>query len=85
MDTAKCTEDCVSYKADESAQLHPADLDRKRRLLQCPECNGPAFFGTPLAVAGLRALARGHIAMRATWRYRTLKDQRAVSMAVSTS
>jgi len=23
---------------------NPEDLDRKRRLLQCPECGGPAFF-----------------------------------------
>ncbi len=44
MDKARCTEDGVIYTAINFAQQLPDDFDRKRRLLQCPECGGPAFF-----------------------------------------
>lgn len=44
MDVARCTEDGHTYEAVEFSQLPPIELARKRRLLCCPECNGPAFF-----------------------------------------
>lgn len=44
MDIAKCADDGVYYNAVDFSQLPPVDLDRKRRLLQCPECGAPAFF-----------------------------------------
>jgi hypothetical protein len=44
MDAAKCTENGMLYNAFDFSRLHPIDLLRMRRLLQCPECGGPAFF-----------------------------------------
>lgn len=44
MDTARCSEDEVIYEAIQFSHLPPMELARKRRLLRCPECNGPAFF-----------------------------------------
>lgn len=44
MDIAKCTEDGVTYTAENFSRLPNADIARKRRLLRCPECKGPAFF-----------------------------------------
>jgi hypothetical protein len=44
MDRARCMEENVIYTAAEFSRLDPTDSDRKRRLLQCPECSGPAFF-----------------------------------------
>lgn len=44
MDIAVCTEDGETYTAVEFAAQNQADIGRKRRLLQCPECDGPAFF-----------------------------------------
>lgn len=44
MEQARCTEDGVIYTAINFAQQLPDDFDRKRRLLQCPECGGAAFF-----------------------------------------
>lgn len=44
MDTARCTEDGVTYTAVDFSRLPPNNLARKRRLLQCSECGGPAFF-----------------------------------------
>jgi len=44
MDTALCTEDRVIYEAVQFSRLPPIELARKRRLLRCPECDGPAFF-----------------------------------------
>lgn len=44
MDTAQCFEDQAIYTAAEFSQLHPTELERMRRFLHCPECQGPAFF-----------------------------------------
>lgn len=44
MDTAICTEDGHTYTAVEFSALPPAVLERRRRLLICEECDGPAFF-----------------------------------------
>lgn len=44
MDIARCIEDNRTYNAIEFSRLHPAELERKRRLLACDECGGPAFF-----------------------------------------
>ena len=44
MQKAICSEDRVTYTAAEFSRLHPQESDRKRRLLFCPECGGPAFF-----------------------------------------
>jgi hypothetical protein len=44
MHTALCIEDNTIYTAFEFSHLPESELDRKRRLLQCPECHGPAFF-----------------------------------------
>lgn len=44
MDTATCTEDEHTYTAVEFAALASETLERRRRLLRCAECNGPAFF-----------------------------------------
>lgn len=44
MDIALCIEDKRTYNAIEFSELNPFDLDRKRRLLACRECGGPAFF-----------------------------------------
>lgn len=58
MEQAKCTEDDVIYTAINFAQQLPDDFDRKRRLLQCPECGGPAFFRN-VSFSGLRAACFG--------------------------
>lgn len=44
MDTAFCTEDGVTYESTQFSRLPPMELARKRRLLQCPECQSIAFF-----------------------------------------
>ena len=44
MQVARCTEDHIIYTAAEFSRMHPNESDRKRRLLLCPECDGPAFF-----------------------------------------
>ncbi|MFZ1547859.1 MAG: hypothetical protein WAT12_12310 [Candidatus Nitrotoga sp.] len=44
MDNAKCMENGVIYSALNFSGLPTDDLDRMRRLLQCSECGGPAFF-----------------------------------------
>ncbi len=44
MNIAQCTANGVVYTAFEFSRLHPIDLRHMRRLLRCPECNGPAFF-----------------------------------------
>ena len=44
MDIAKCLEDGEIYTAVNFSRLPTADIERKRRLLRCPECKGPAFF-----------------------------------------
>ena len=44
MNHASCTDDGQIYNAVEFSGLFPADLEKKRRQLQCPECGGPAFF-----------------------------------------
>ena len=44
MEQAKCLDDGVIYTADNFSRLHPDDLARKRKLLQCIECNVTAFF-----------------------------------------
>lgn len=44
MNNAKCTEDGLIYTAADFSRLLSDDLERKRRLLQCTECGGPAFF-----------------------------------------
>lgn len=44
MDLALCTDDGVTYEAVEFSHLPPVELAQKRRLLKCPECDGPAFF-----------------------------------------
>ena len=44
MDQAKCTDSGIIYNAVEFSGLFPADLEEKRRQLQCPECGEPAFF-----------------------------------------
>lgn len=44
MENAKCTGDGVIYSAPKFSRLAVGDLERNRRLLQCPECGGPAFF-----------------------------------------
>ena len=44
MDHAKCIEDGHIYSAVEFSGLVLTELARKRRLLQCPECGGPAFY-----------------------------------------
>jgi hypothetical protein len=44
MDIALCTEDGITYTAVDFSHLAFSDLGKKRRLLACPECNGPAFF-----------------------------------------
>lgn len=44
MDIALCTEDGTTYTAVDFSRLPPIELARKRRLLECPECSGPAYF-----------------------------------------
>ena len=44
MDTARCTEDNISYHATVFAQLAPAELERKRKALECDSCRGEAYF-----------------------------------------
>lgn len=44
MDIARCTEDGVTYTAVDFSRLPSNNLAQKRRLLQCSECGGPAFF-----------------------------------------
>ncbi|MFA6232316.1 MAG: hypothetical protein WC617_19410 [Rhodanobacter sp.] len=44
MDVAFCTEDSKEYDAHSFSQLSRTILERKRRLLICPECKGVAFF-----------------------------------------
>lgn len=44
MDNAICTDDGKIYNAIEFSRLFQNELERKRRFLHCPECNGPAFF-----------------------------------------
>lgn len=44
MDVAFCTEDGRTYTAHNFSQLPLGELTRKRRLLECTECRGPAFF-----------------------------------------
>ncbi|NYE30390.1 hypothetical protein HDE78_003359 [Rhodanobacter sp. K2T2] len=44
MDVAFCREDSKEYDAYSFSQLSRATLERKRRLLICPECKGIAFF-----------------------------------------
>lgn len=44
MYAARCTEDGVTYAAVDFAALPPAELARKRHLLECPDCGRPAFF-----------------------------------------
>lgn len=44
MNNARCTDDGAIYTADNFSRLFSEDLEWKRRLLQCPECGGPAFF-----------------------------------------
>ncbi len=43
MNNARCTEDGVTYSAASFSLQPSVDLERKRRLLQCPACSGPAF------------------------------------------
>lgn len=65
MEIAKCIEDGVIYTAENFSQLISDDLDQKRRLLQCPECGGPAFFrnasfnGRRISCFGARPHAHG--------------------------
>lgn len=58
MDKARCTEDGAVYSAVNFSQQVPDDFDRKRRLLQCPDCGGPAFFRN-VSFNGLRAACFG--------------------------
>lgn len=44
MNTAFCIEDGITYEAVQFSRLPPIELARKRRFLQCSECNAPAFF-----------------------------------------
>lgn len=44
MYAARCTEDGMTYAAVDFAALPPAELARKRHLLECPDCGRPAFF-----------------------------------------
>lgn len=44
MDTARCTEDGVSYYAHVFAALPVAELERKRRALVCDVCGHEAYF-----------------------------------------
>ena len=44
MDLATCTEDGHTYIAVEFSRLEPGQLERKRRMLVCVECQQPAFF-----------------------------------------
>lgn len=44
MDIARCAENEETYTAAAFAALHPSDLERMRKQLLCPECEGPAFF-----------------------------------------
>ena len=44
MENARCTEDGRIYSATSFSCLPSVNLERMRRLLQCPECGGPAFF-----------------------------------------
>ena len=44
MKFAFCSEDGKTYGVDEFSRSSQPDLARKRRLLQCPKCGGPAFF-----------------------------------------
>ena len=44
MQIAICSEDGKTYSAFEFSQLPSVELERKRRLLHCPECGRPAFF-----------------------------------------
>ena len=41
---ARCTEDGRIYTAQEFSQFPVEELARKRKLLQCAECGGSAFF-----------------------------------------
>ena len=44
MDIAVCAEDGKIYGSGEFSRLATELMERKRRLLRCPECGGPAFF-----------------------------------------
>lgn len=44
MNQAICTDDGKIYNAVDFSDLFPAEMESKRRHLQCPECYGPAFF-----------------------------------------
>jgi hypothetical protein len=44
MDIARCVESGLIYTGNDFARLDPINLERMRRLLQCPECNGPGYF-----------------------------------------
>lgn len=44
MDTALCLQDGVVYNAHPFSQLSSSELEGKRRLLVCAECNAQAFF-----------------------------------------
>jgi hypothetical protein len=44
MDNAHCSDDGQIYEAVDFSRLDSIELERKRRLLHCPECDGPAFF-----------------------------------------
>lgn len=65
MENALCIEDGIIYNAVNFALSTPEDIARKRRLLQCPECEGPAFFrnvsfnGQRIACFGARPHAQG--------------------------
>ncbi len=66
MDIGFCTEDGGIYTTTDFARLPSGEFERKRRLLQCPECHGPAFFRTAsfnrrAACFGARPHAQGCI------------------------
>lgn len=44
MDTARCTEDNISYLASRFAELPAAELEHKRRALICDSCGAEAYF-----------------------------------------
>ena len=44
MEQAKCLEDGFIYTATNFSRLHPEELAKKRKLLQCIECSVHAFF-----------------------------------------
>jgi len=79
MENALCIEDGVIYNAVNFALSTPEDIARKRRLLQCPECEGPAFFrnvsfnGQRIACFGARPHADG-CSMTAYDQTRTIYD-----------